>query len=421
MIKWFTLVAIITLIISCSKQSPDGIASDYIDSTFDLERGEACRQLDLSKDLLEINNTKNLFVCSNWVERFPTLFKKLTEVDNKKWNYLANPVNNLFFNNKENRNKAIDIVEEMDDKGGLDEFAKVITALSDSNFFGNIHVLFECTKNQEKCQTNQKITREDLKDFYSFFHASENDISRLVSSIDDFNKVLSLTGMSFFDALSNDLKSQEFVDARYHLFDQFIKKFNKANIREEIAFLRNIFKAKDEQGRPKILRLLTKDIKKDDFKYLLEYASVKDQDQWKDFRLLDKLISAGIACEGFLGDRAMKVDVSDHLNLFVRELFEKDRNHFFAQSIESLGVLKTAQTLCDKFSFFESKIVHPLTYKTETYRLNYVSTVSKTTKLLMISSYFNLFDFLQDQVPETVENRQLFLIDGRGIKYFQRS
>ncbi len=408
--KWFILVTVITFFIACSKQSPDEVASDYIDSTSELERGEACRQLNLSKDILELNNTKNLFLCSNWNKKFPTLYQKLNTIDVNKWNSLTSKVNEHFFNNRTNRDKLINIVEEMDRKGGLDEFAKVITALSDSNFFGNINILFQCASDSKNCPTGTKISKEDLKNFYKFFHVSKVEVSRAVSTINGFNDVIGKTGVSFFEALSSDLNSSEFISGRYHLFDQFVKKFEKDDVKDEIRFLRNIFSAKNDEGKSKILDLVIKNMKVEDFTYLLEYASVKDTDQWKDFKLLNTLIETDIVCEGFLDDRAMKVDISEHLKLFIRELFEKDRNNFFAQSIESLGVLKTAQNLCGNFATFEDKVVNPISLKTETHSLNYVNAVSKTTKLMMLSSYYDLFNFMQEQVPNTVKNKELFLL-----------
>ncbi len=400
---------LLTMVFACSKQKPSDLQPDYIDSTAELERGEACQKLDLTKDLLELTNSKNLFKCTTWDKNFPNLYSALETVDTQKWNYITAPINQKFLNDKTNRDLIINIVQEMDSKGGLDEFAKVITALSDSNFFGHVSEIFDCADQVGACRGEQ-VSREDISNFFKFFHLKKADLERANKVITNFVKILNATDMSFFKALSKDLSSKAFINARYDLFNQFILKFRKDDIKDEVEFLRNIFNGKNANGKSRIVELVTKNMTGDDFQYLMDYSAVKEPDQWKEFRVLNALLKTDIVCEGFVGDRAMSVNVADHLNMFIKELFLKDREYFFSQSIESLGVLKTAQSLCDKFSFYEKKIINPLTYETEVFSLNYVKAVSKTTRLLMLSSYYQLFDYLQEAVPNHIENKELFLI-----------
>ncbi len=406
---WLWCLVLLALLNSCSKQEPSDVQPDYVDSTSELERGDACRQLDLTRDLLELNNSKYLFKCATWDKTFPTLYSSLETVDVDKWNRLTNPINERFLNDKTARDLLIRITQEMDEKGGLDEFAKVITSLSDSNFFGNIDLVFECTKDPSSCR-GEKISRKDIENFFKFFYVDKEALEKGNRLVVKFVELLNQTDMSFFKSLSGALSSKEFTDARYDLFNQFILKFKNNEVKEEIEFLRNIFKGKNNQGKSRVIELVTRNMTVADFNYLIDYSAVKDPNQWKEFRVLDSLLKTNIVCEGFVDDRAMSVNVSDHVNFFVKELFAKDREHFFSQGIESLGILKTAQSLCDKFSFYEEKIVNPITFETEIFTLNYVKAVSKTTKLLMLSSYYNLFDYLQDSVPNTIDNKELFLI-----------
>jgi len=414
---WTILLPLLFVIGACSKQSPSEVQSDYVDSISELERGEACRELNLTKDLLELNNTKNLFKCTTWNEKFPVLYESLTKINVEKWNRLSQPVNELFFNNTINRDLMIDIIKEMDEKEGLDEFAKVITSLSDSNFFGNINDLFKCSKENNDCDPDKQLTREDLIHFFSFFKMSSEDLDKGSDVLSSFVEMLSKTDMTFFKALSKDLGSEKFVESRYELVNQFILKFDNDDFKDELEFLRNIFKEKNSDGQSKLLEILVNKMNKEEYSYLINYPVNVDNNQWKDFKVLDQLLKADIKCEGFLGDRAMTVDVSEHLNVFIKELFAKDRENFFAQSIESLGVLKTAQNLCTNFSTYSTNILNPVTSQTEEHKLDYVKAVSKTTKLLMYSSYYELFDFFQDAVPERIENKELFLIKFFSTNY----
>ena len=414
---WTILLPLLFIVGACSKQSPSEVQSDYVDSISELERGEACRELNLTRDLLELNNTKNLFKCTTWNEKFPVLYQSLTKIDVEKWNRLSRPVNELFFNNTINRDLMIDIIKEMDNKGGLDEFAKVITSLSDSNFFGNINDLFKCSKENNDCDSDKQLTREDLIHFFSFFKMSAEDLDKGSDVLSSFVEMLTKTEMTFFKSLSKDLGSEKFVERRYELVNQFILKFDNEDFKDELEFLRNIFKSKNSEGKSKLLEIIVNKMNKDEYSYLINYPVNVDSNQWKDFKVLDQLLKADIKCEGFLGDRAMAVDVSEHLNIFIKELFAKDRDNFFAQSIESLGVLKTAQNLCANFSTYSTNIVNPMTYETEEHTLDYVKAVSKTTKLLMYSSYYELFNFFQDAVPERVENEELFLIKFFSTNY----
>lgn len=404
---WSLLILI--LLGACSKQNPSAVKPDYVDGSAELDRGEACRQVDLTKDLLELKNSKNLFKCATWDKKFPKLYKALLKVDVQKWDYITAPLNEYFFNNTKNRDLLIQLVQEMDDRGGLDELAKVITSLSDSNFFGNVEQIFKCSEDVSMCRAGQ-VTREDIKNFFNFFHFKKEDIDKGNKILKSFVAQLSATNMGFFNSLSHDLSSEEFKKSRYDLINQFLLKFRKEDIKDDIRFLRNILAGKNKDGHSRILELVTKKMNENDFLYLVKYPAVKDPNMWKDFRLLNDVLKENISCNGFVGDRSLSINLTDELNFVVKDLFSKDKKYFFASSVEALGVLKTAQSICNKFSFYEAQVVNPLSFETEIYNLNYVTTVSRMTKLAMLSNYFELLKYLQGAVPEGIADKNVFLI-----------
>lgn len=405
--RWSLLIII--FLGGCSKQKPSDIEPDYLDGSAELKRGEACRQVDLTQNLLELNNSKNLFKCARWDKKFPKLYKALTRVDVQKWDYVTAPINKYFFNDTENRDLLITFFQEMDASGGLDELAKVITSLSDSNFFGHVENIFKCSEDVTACRSKQ-ISRADIMNFFKFFDLTKRDLDKGNKVIKSFVSQLTETNMKFFNSLSHDLSSEDFKKGRYDLINQFLLEFKKDDVKNNIRFLRNILAGKNKQGHSRILELVTKSLNENDFLYLINYPAIKYPNMWKDFRLLDDMLKENITCNGFIQDRSLSIDLSDELNFVIKDLFSKDKDYFFSSSLEAVGVLKTAQSICNKFSFYEAKIVNPLTFETEIFTLNYVKTVSRMTKLAMLSNYYEVLQYVQQSVPESIVDENVFLI-----------
>ncbi len=378
---------------SCQKQSPSDLAPDYVDSLSEIRRGEACRRVDLLQNIVELNNVRDLFVCTTWDESFPALYKALENVEENDWNRFATPLNKHIFNDTNLRDKLISLVGELDRKEGLDELAKVITSLSDSNFYFHVNKLLGCALNKEGCLERSTISPEDVWSFFTFFKMSEGDLENFSNLLRSFSYSFKGQGSSFVRSLTSNLNNPDFKEARNNFLNQIFLRMGDEDFKEELEFYRRIIL--DEYGEKGWLPFLVENnFDRDEFIYLVRYPVDTHYDMWKDFKILEKSLSAEILCSREKS-QTFSVDISQHLNEFVDMLFAKDQSDFFRTSLQSVAILKAAKEICPNLMNYGAEIK---TYEKESevyHEINFIRLMEKTTSLLLEPDYFHFVQKMQ--------------------------
>lgn len=403
---------IITLFIfgACQKQSPSDLAPDYVDSTSDIRRGEACRNVDMLNNIIELNNVRNLFICSAWDKSFPALFKALTEVDRSDWNRFAKPLNDHIFNDRILRDKLITLMNELDRKGGLDEFAKVITTLSDSNFYFHVNKILKCALDGDGCLLSEPLKKEDLWNFFSFFKLNSEEIRNLSGVLRSFSYSFKNDGSSFVGALRSNLANQEFLRARNNFFNQILIQMGEDNFRDELRFYKQVLLEGEREGwLPKFVR---SNFDRSEFITLVRHPVDGHRDLWKDFKILEKTLSLNIACVGSDNDTDFRVDISTHLNEFVNLLFSQDQTEFFRTSLQSVAIMKLAKEVCPQLLSYEDEISLYGDRGSINHKVDFITMMEKTTTLLLEQDYFSFVQKMQESRPFNEEDN-LYL-----VKYF---
>lgn len=405
--KIFLLTALF-LFVSCQRQSPSDLQPDYTDSLSEVRRGESCKRVNLLEDLFELQNLRDLFICTTWEKSFPKIAQALNELNESEWDYLAEPLNRHFFNDRQLRDRSISLTRELDRKGGLDELGKVITSLSDSNFFYHVSLLFTCAVNPE-CSKASGITKDRLFSFYEFFKADSELIENLVTLMRSFSVAIKGEGASFKKSLTNNLKNNDFVIARNRLLSEVFLQMGDEDFLSEIEFYENLL-FDESDGKGWLPHYLTSILSKDEFNFLNRYPVDVHKKLWKDFRILNKTLDVTVGCSYEDGSNAFSVDISSHLTNFIDILFSGDQGEFFRNSLQSVAILKAANEVCPNLRGYKAEIQGIDRRTSLVHEVNFVEMMEKTTKLMLEEKYYTIVRHLHDSRPNLEIKDNTFLI-----------
>lgn len=367
---------------SCQKQKPSQIAPDYVDSLSDLTRAEACKKTNLLEDILQRENIENLFQCTTWDKKFPTLFKVMTEIPPADWDYFLDPVNKEVFNDRELRDKLVSLMKELDQKGGLDDMGRVITSLSDSNFFGHVYEVMNCAQNPE-CSSEKKITEEDIWKFFTFFKMEEGDVLSFAKLLGGVSFSLQNGGADFKKSLGKELESEVFLRTRAEFFNEMFERLGDKDFDEELSFYISLFEG--EEGHGWLPITLREKLDRDTFSYLVRYPADVHGSLWKDFRVLNKTLDISLGCSGI---NPIQVDVSTHIKTFLDSLFNGNQEKFFRNSLQSVTILKTAQEICPNLTGYQTTINSFRGEERISHSVDFAALLEKTTTLMLKGEYY---------------------------------
>lgn len=405
--KVFGLSVLLLTTGSCQKQSPDEISSDYIDGTRDQRRASACSRTNLTENILTKSNLESLYICTKWDKEFPSMFNSLRKVSEESWDFFAAPINRELLNNRTTRDQLIAITKTLDENDGLNELGKVITSLSDSNFFENLNDVLPCEQSDSDCTSSGKVSAETLTKFFTVFRVRPElikSLSNLFFALSDGVK----KNPAFITGLQNALEGQGFKEKRLILFNEFIKKFRKKDFLAELEFYQNIISRKN--GDEIWLQSYLNSITYSEFKYLLSYAATIRPDLWKDLRLLTTVLSKEIGCSSDSINGGVRVNVTDHMKEFLKNLFSGDQKLFFERSIQSVALIKLATQVCPNLSQYKGEIVTPSFLRVkDIHQIDFIDQVALTTRFLIHPPYYDFVQQMQRSHPST-GLEELFLI-----------
>ena len=369
---------------SCFKQKPSSIDSDYRSSQEDIRRSLACQKTNLLDDLLERKNLKNLFRCTKWESKFPKLYKAISNISEEDWNSFFNPINEEVFNKRSNRNLFISLIKDLNRKDGLDDLGKVLTSLTDSNFFNHVAGILRCADRKD-CSVENSISNEEVGEFFNFFNLNKKMISHLGIFLGGVSRSFLDEGEKLKDVITSQIDDNGFRGARKDFLNQLFLQFKKESVNENLLFFTSLLESDGEVGwLPKITR---ERLDEDSFSYLLRYPLEIHQNFWEDFRVLRKALDDNIGCTG---DNSLKIDVSSHLKGYLKYLFLKDREDFYRNSSQTIAIFKFGGHVCSKLRNYNAEISFWKNGDTFFHSINFIKVLEKTTRLLLNEDYYEI-------------------------------
>jgi hypothetical protein len=305
-VSYTSLVLIISILIgvlsSCQKQAAPTISGDEVRSSREMQRLEACSQINFSKGVLLYRNTLLLFTCTKWDEEFPNLFKNIKEISQASWDQFFAPVDEAFIENQARRDRLFRNIRYLDSQNGLDDLSYVITALNETNFFDSTKAMFDCMENPADFKCFSRKGRIPSK-------RSIKNIIKLIDlkpdSIENFSRVIkvivkALSGQEEVLRLEvNKFKSSPlYVPARLKVVDMLAAKVRAGLSEEDRRFLAKVLYSGDGgDSGPWIFEWLQNpSMNREVFKNLVEYPIVTNPEFINEFKGIGSLYNEGFNC-----------------------------------------------------------------------------------------------------------------------------
>lgn len=400
------LLFILFLITSCQKQSPGQLESDYEDSISEVRRSTACSKTTLAEDVFEFENTKNLFICTQWDKKFPKMFEALNEITSEKWNALLEPINERFLNNKRQRDEVVELVSELDRKNGLEDLSNAVISLSDSNFFKNTAELLRCAEKDADCEAG--LTKRELENFFKFFVVKPEDIESVATTMGAISTSFKNEGKTLVSNFKRNLSSPSFVLLRNAFLNEFVLEFEKEGFKKDLEFYKRLIHSDEEVGwLPTFFR---NDLKRNQAIELLRFPVDTQPQMWKDIRLLKKMLTLSLPCTKGNQSNNFSVLVNEHMNAFLKILFRSGHEDFVSHTIQSVLLLKGASETCKNLNEYRGLISALGGTGTLEHEINFLTALEETSTFLNNEYAYYFVKNLNDSHPKGREDH-LYLLE----------
>ncbi len=349
--------------ISCSKQEAPEVLPEAAWEITDRERLEACSNVNFSTDLLKHQNTIYLFKCTDWDEAFPSFYRGILNIDPISWNHFFGPVNDVFLNDRERRDRIFDHIRDLDSKRGLDDLSRVLTALNETNFYDGLLNLFNCSENPNRKECKDRdgrhLSKKQIKDLIKlvelkpvFIKALSVLINNSMDTIDTDDEALRVEIKKFF-------YDERFIKIRLKLVSSFAQKFVQGITPLEREFFKKLTITKWQGSEnPYVFHWIQQpSFTSGLFHRLTKYAVVENPELVKDVKLLKKGYHYPVYCKPYSNSAKIDIDLKTHVDQFLNYVHENDYREFHEFVIQNVASLQLALSFCPDLQKYSGDIV----------------------------------------------------------------
>lgn len=348
LIKIIILISMLGLV-SCFKQDTPELQSDQTRTARDLDQLKACSGITFYEGFLFRQNLVNLFVCTSWDRKFVEMFKALDETEDQHWNELVRPIDSIFFGDRERRDRFINYYKDLDDDNALDDLGRVITSLTDTNFYDGLNALFVCAENPESsiCKNRELIvSKDEIKNLLLLLNRDPKILLRLSEVIDSFHSSLAGDSEELRREIVKFNGTTFFKDLRVMAVSTFARKYLKGLSDKDTSFIRKVLAVKEPVSDS---NWVNQWIRREDVssKYLLDIVSlpVNEQPQLtRDLKVLNILYNEDVKCSN--SDLELSVDIKSLVDNTVKYLKDDDIVKFFDTLIMASESISYARPIC---------------------------------------------------------------------------
>ena len=188
---------------------------------------------------------ENLFLCTQWHESFPHLFKAIQNVDQNQWDSVFLRINQRIFNDKNKVKHLISLTSELDKKDSLDGLTQFLTSIVEIDPYNLLGLLFKCSENNN-CLSQDVFQENSLKNFLRDFSIEQNTIADIINILDAIIPYLNANKEVLKENYLRLYKREDFVSNRADFFDTLVQ------VRPSLRgnYLPKIFNKKDDLDTP---------------------------------------------------------------------------------------------------------------------------------------------------------------------------
>ena len=384
------MAALLLLNFSCSKQESPSIEGGEVASQQEIERLEACSQVNFNKGVLLHRNIILLFKCTKWEEEFPSMFRSIRKVQSSSWDHFMGPIDKEFVENLARRDKVFKNIKDLDSKNGLDDLSRVLVALNETNFFDSVKTMLKCVDNptEEGCNERQPNipTKASLKNILKLVETSPETIDRSSYLIKNLTTAISASDEEKLREEVNKFKADPlFIALRLKLVDALANKVKKGLVPEDRTFLSKVLLTGNKAGQPWIYGWLN-DVKmsRDKFKDLIEYPILANPIFVQEIIGLKMAYNEGFNCtikNTMDPNELLEFNFKTHLADYVSVLRNRDYKAYYDYSASAIVGLKMSTEVC-----------HEL--ETNKYNVNFINMMTNLSSFLGEKKFYDLIKFL---------------------------
>lgn len=388
--------------LSCQKQSVPDIEKDF-KTVEEQRRLEFCSDVDLTNNILDHYNVQLLFKCMRWDKEFPSLFLAITKIQKHNWNHLMMPLNDAILKNPKQKERFFRNIRELDSVEGLDDLSFVINALTETNFYDATKDLFECIQDPtlKVCDNRQgRIpSKSDLIKILKFLEVEPKALSYTSNFMKHLIIAIGKEGEPFRSEVLKFAKVDKFIDMRLKVVDMVARKAEEGMSEEDRELLSKLMLIGNQDGSaPWIYSWLqNKDLTVEVFLDLLRYPFDTNPQLVKDLRGLSFAYNDGLKCGAQTNYNGQLVDFNlvNHIGNYVEVIKNKGQDQFIDFSIRDIAALKLAIPVCAEL-------------ERNKYNTNFLTFMTKMTKLLSNREYYDLFSFVVQHTTAKADANKSF-------------
>ncbi|GEM_PF-5059848 len=350
--KFFISVFLI-LLVSCFKQDAPEVFSDQSRTRRDYDQLKACSNITFYEGFLYRNNLIDLFVCTSWDKKFVEMYKALIDTPENNWNDLVSPIDSVFFGDRERRDRFIQYYKNLDSDGALDDLGRVITALTDTNFYDGFNALFDCAEDNENpsCKDrNGLIDKSDIKNMLTILDRSPNLLLEIAKVIDGFNNALGSDAETFRREIVKFNSTSFFNKLRIMIVSELAQKYLEGLGSGDLRLLRGAFLAKEPISDNNWIShwVKRKDVTSNYINKLVNIP-VKEQPQLvRDLKVLNSLYSSEVSCSD--SNLQLSIDLKSLVANTIEHLKKDDVVKFFDSLILASESVVYARPICPELT-----------------------------------------------------------------------
>lgn len=405
----FLLVSIVLL--SCQKQKAPNLENQETKRAEDMERLQACTDVNFKKGILLHQNTLLLFKCTKWDIEFPNMYKAMKEIKEGSWNQLFTPINESILDNQVRKNKFFKSIHDLDNNKGLDDLSYVIEALNESNFFDAIKKMFLCidSPSDEKCEHSiDKIPkRSSIKRILHLLDIPSETVEKGVAVLKEVNKGLAPQQEQLRNEINKFKISPMMTSLKIKLIDEIMRKFNLGLSDPDREFVTNIMLSKDNDKNPWLYTWIQdQQLGRLKFRDLFEYPILTNPALIGEVRGLKNAYNQNFGCSIYNKNdinETIEFDFKTHMANYVSLVKERGYKSFYDFSTNDIVGLKMSTSICSEL-------------ENNQYGVNFIQLIADMADFVKEKKNYDLFKFLvvKTDLPYNQNNtfsQNLYLFD----------